>query len=250
MKLLSSLLTFTAAALTSSHAVLPFVIDDFDGGPHVVTLNSAAPPEIALGSFAWGGAVGGVRDVSVVSQTAGMFSAGVNFNVGGYASFIGEGRGGIIYDGVAGITDVNADTDITAVDLDYGLGYDLAIGDCPPAAVLIHIRAFTDLPGSSLNIIFATSALDYFEHVLPLTSVGVFDDYYIPFFAPTTAFGAFDSSSINAIALFHDGEDIANVDIFVQDFEVVCVPETSTWLGAAGLLGVGAFGWRRMRARV
>jgi hypothetical protein len=59
--------------------------------------------------------------VVVISETSGSFAAGVAFGSGGYASFSGSGRGGIIYDGVAGITDANNDKNISIEELDFGL---------------------------------------------------------------------------------------------------------------------------------
>jgi hypothetical protein len=234
MRHLPTILTVLAASAVPASAALPFVIDDFLGGPHTISLTSLAPPELALGTFGHGGAVGGVRDVVVISETIGSFAAGVQFGNGGYASFVGEGRGGIVYDGVPGITDVNADIDITAVDLDYGLNLDLDLGNCPPASVFLHVNAFADLPLADVEIIFATDAANYWQYTIPLTTVGAYDDYVIPFFAPTLAVGAFDPNDVGAIVLFHDGGNFPNLDIRVAEFELVSRPRIQHLLSLPG----------------
>lgn len=212
------------------------VIDDFGGGPHVANLTSLAPPEIALGSFAYGGAIGGFRDAAVWSVTAGTFSAGVAFNSGGYASFVGTGKGGIVWDGVAGITDSNGDEQITGEELDYGLNLDLS--DCLDGS--IEITAFADLENASLDILLATDAGNFNRYTVALTGpVGSFNPYSVDLSSPTATTGALDFGDIGAVALFIDGTGFANLDVLVSKLEISC-PDAGSSLGllALGLIGL------------
>jgi len=249
MKLAGLLGGAVLAAGTGPQAfsAFPIVIDDFGGGPHTVTLASLSPPEIATGTFAHAGAVGGVRDVFVISQSTGLFGAGVAFGAGGYSSFTGTGFGGILWDGVAGAVDKNLDGALTiSDDFDFGLNLDI-VEDC--AAPLIHINAFADLPDASLGLIFANSATEWALYSIALTTVGSFADYVVSVSSPTLSTGGFDPTAVGAVALFVDGTGFPNLDIRVGTFEITCVPEASTWMAMAGLGAVtGVFGWRRVRA--
>jgi len=194
-------------------AAFPIVIDDFAGGPHLANLNSLAAPEIATGSFLHAGAVGGVRDVFVISESLGIFSAGVALGQGGYASFDGSGQGGIVWDAVSGPVDKDGDGDIDIADLDFGLSLDL-VQDCPQP--LIHAVAFADLPNASLNVFLATGPGDYAIYEIPITSVGSFANYFADLFNPTLTVGTFDPTDVRAIALYHDGGDFDNLGHFAR----------------------------------
>jgi hypothetical protein len=234
-----------AGIAPSGFAAATVVIDDFSGGPHLVDLTSLAPPEIALGSFASAAALGGIRDVFVISETQGAFQAGVAFGTGGYASFQGTGRGGIVYDGVAGITDANNDKNLTPDELDWGLNLDLS--DCEDGQ--IHLRAFADLANAHLSVALGSTATDYNIYLIDITNVGNFDDYYVDLTAPDQVFGSLDLSNVGAIALYHDGGDFSNLDIRVRQFDITCVPvpEPGTWLGMGGLAGLVGVTWLRSR---
>jgi hypothetical protein len=228
-------------------AAFPLEIDDFQGGPHIVTLSSVNPPEIATGSFAYAGAVGGVRDVFVISHTRGIFGAGVTFGNGGYSSFAGTGTGGILWDGISGATDKNNDGAVTlADDYDFGLSLDL-VQDCPNS--LIEVTAFADLPNASLGLVFANSASEWAFYSIPLTTVGSFDSYSVPVGSPTLSTGGFDPTSVKAVAMYVDGSGFPNLDVRVSDFDITCeVPEASTWMAMLGLGGLMGLSWARVRA--
>jgi len=241
---LAGSITVAAGIMSPAFAAVPtVVVDDFAGGPDTVGLLSFLPPEIATGTFLHGGAVGGSRDVVVISETAGRFEAGVAFGAGGYASFVGTGRGGIVYDGVPGITDANNDMNISADEFDYGLHLDLV--DCTH----IKVSAFADLPNAHLALTLATSATDYNTYLVDLTTVGVFADYMALLSAPDVVMGTIDWSDVNMIALYHEGGDFPNLDIRVNLFEIQCIPEPGTWLAMGGLLGVAGLTWARARSR-
>lgn len=228
-------------------AAFPIVIDDFAGGPDLVSLVSLAPSESASGSFLHAGAVGGVRDIYVISETVGVFIEGVADGFGVYGSVIGTGRGGIIWDGVASgiVPDLNDHLELD--DLDFGLDLDVQ-QDCPDP--VIHIRASADLPNAHLHVLLANSADDHKLYTIPLTTIGAFDDYYVPI-SGGTLFGSFDPTHVRAIGLFHDGEGSPNLDIQVSDFEIVCalIPETSTWIAMMSLMGLcGGCFWMRRRS--
>lgn len=220
------------------------VIDDFGGGPDTVSLVSLAPPQLVLGSFFYGGAVGGVRDVVAGSSTRGSYAAGVAFGSGGFASFAGTGYGALVYDGVPGISDANADGTITVDELDYGLLLDIVNG-CPDPR--LRLNAFTDLPGSSVGILLATSATDWASYTISLTTVGAFADYDVSVFAPAATMGAFDPTDVGAIILSFDGGALPNNDILVSSFEVTCVPEPNSWMAVGGFLALFGAGWARYR---
>lgn len=211
------------------------VIDDFGGGPHTVSLTSLAPPEIALGSFAYGGAIGGIRDAAVWSTTVGQFSAGVAFNSGGYASFAGRGQGGVAWDGVAGIADANADNTITPNELDYGLALDLSA--CETGR--IEVSAFTDLTTAVLRIAIGTDALNYNQYDIALNQpVNQFNDYSIALGSPTATIGTVDWSNVGAVALFVDASNFDNLDVLVNRLVIAC-PDGG---GTLALLGLGLLG--------
>lgn len=224
-------------------------IDDFGGGPHLVNLTSLAPPEMATGTFGYAGAVGGVRDVYVRSQSIGIFSSGVAFGSGGYASFTGNGQGGLIWDGSPAVAlDADSNGVITPSDFEYRLNLDL-VGDCRTPQ--IHLRAFADLPGSSVRLFFGNSATDYAVYDIPLTTVGAFDDYFTSIFAPTVVVGAYDPTSVKTIAMLMDGTGFDNLDIRASFLGVECnesVPDGGTSLMLLGL-GLTALGGVRRWVR-
>jgi hypothetical protein len=224
----SLLLAFNAAAVN-------VVVDDFAGGPHTVSLTSLAPPEIALGSFVHGPALGGIRDAAVWSTSAGSFAAGVAFSAGGYASFAGTGAGGVVWDGVAGITDGNGDNTITADELDYGLTLDLS--DCLTGR--IELSAFTDLTTAVLRIGIATDAANYNLYDIPLTgTVNQFNAYTAALGSPTSTVGAIDWANIGAVAMFIDATSLENLDVRVESLAIAC-PDGGLTLG---MLGFGLLG--------
>jgi len=225
------------ASIIAAHATT-VVVDDFAGGPHVVSLVSLAPPEIATGTFVHGPALGGNRDAAVWSTSAGSFAAGVAFNAGGYASFVGTGKGGVVWDGVAGITDSNADNTITADELDYGLALDLS--NCAVSGQ-INVSAFADLPTATLDIIIATDALNYSRYTIALTgTVNQFNDYTAALGSPTSTVGTLDFADVGAIALFIDASLLENLDVRVNNLAIAC-PDNGWTLGLLGasLIGVG-----------
>jgi hypothetical protein len=152
---MKKLLTVLGLSAALSAQATTHVIDNFLGGPDLVFLTSITPPQINTGSFlAPGNAIGGVRDAAVWSVSPGVFASGVAFNAGGYASFTGSGAGGIVWDGVSGISDANNDKTITPDELDFGLGLDLS--DCQNGT--LEITAFADLPAAVLRISIGTDA--------------------------------------------------------------------------------------------
>ena len=236
MKHLPLLAASLALALTTSAST--YVIDDFAGGPHVVSLTSLAPPEIATGTFLHGGAVGGVRDAAVWSASVGSFAAGVAFQTGGYASFAGRGEGGVVWDGVPGITDADNNIRITADELDYGLGLD--ISDCETGT--IEVTAFADLPGAVLTIAIASDGLNYNLYDLNL-AVGT-ADYSVDLTNPTSTLGTLDLADVGAFAIFVDASALANLDVRVSKLEISC-PDGGWTLGALGASLVGLAALRR-----
>lgn len=246
MKKLISGAAILAGIVPQMANALPLV-DDFAGGPHTVSLTSFAPPEINTGSFAYAGAVGGVRDVFVISSTVGIFSSGVAFGSGGYASFSGSGSGGIIWDGVGGAVDKNSDGAITlADDFDFGLDLDFVENCSNPQ---LHLNAFADLAGGSVNVMLANSATEYGLYTISLTTVGSFDDYFVPVLTPTFATGGYDPTSVAAVALLVDGSAIPDLDVRVQLLEGYCppIPEPGTWVTLGGMAGVIGLTVRRAR---
>jgi len=223
------------------------LVDDFGGGPHTVSLVSFAPPEIATGSFAYAGAVGGVRDVFVNSATTGIFSSGVSFGAGGYASFSGAGRGGILWDGVGGAVDKNSDGFITIDDdFDFGLTLDFVENCSNPQ---LHLNAFADLAGGVVGVILANSATEWGFYSIALTTVGGFDDYFVPVLTPTLATGGYDPTLVSAVALLVDGTSRPDLDVRVQLLEGYCppIPESGTWVTLGGIAGVVGLTVRRSR---
>lgn len=235
MKRLLTLCTASLALAGFASSAATVVIDDFAGGPHVVNLTSLSPPEINTGSFLHGGAVGGVRDAAVWSASVGSFAAGVAFNAGGYASFAGRGEGGIVWDGVPGITDTDGNERITADELDYGLGLD--ISDCETGT--IELTAFADLPGAVLTVAIASDGLNYNLYDIAL-SVGT-ADYSVDLGSPSSALGTLDYADVGAFAIFVDASALANLDVRVSRLEISC-PDAGMTLGlfGAGLLGLAA----------
>jgi len=236
---------FLAAGASSPAAFL--TIDDFSGGPHLVSLTSLAPPQIATGTFGHGAAVGGVRDIFVISQTVGIFASGVAFGTGGYASFTGKGMGGIIWDGSnAGAVDANGDKAISPSDFEYGLSLDL-ISNCSDPS--IRLDAFADLPGASVLVFMGNSPTDYAIYDIPLTTVAAFDTYWAPVLAPTITVGAYDPSDVKAVAMIVDGTILDNLDVRASLIGVECppIPEASTWVGVSALGGI--CGWTLLRRR-
>lgn len=236
---------FLAAAASSSAAFL--TIDDFGGGPHLVNLTSLTPPQIATGTFAHGGAVGGSRDVYVISQTVGAFSSGVAFGTGGYASFTGQGAGGIIWDGSsAGAVDADSNGIVDPSDFEYGLSLDLVSNCIDPK---IRLDAFADLPGASVSVFMGNSPTDYAIYNMPLTTVGAFDTYWTPVLTPSSIVGAYDPSNVKAIAMMIDGTGMDNLDVRASLIGIECppIPEASTWVGVSGLAGL--CGWTLLRRR-
>ena len=235
MKRSLTLLTASLALAGFAASAANVVIDDFGGGPHVVSLTSLAPPEIATGTFAYAGAVGGVRDAAVWSASVGSFAAGVAFNSGGYASFAGRGEGGLVWDGVAGISDSDANTRITADELDYGLGLDLS--DCETGQILL--TAFADLPNAVLTIAIATDSANYALYDFAL-SVGT-ADYTVDIDSPTSVVGTLDLSDVGAFAAFVDASALANLDVRISRLEISCPDSGATLaLFGAGFLGLVA----------
>jgi hypothetical protein len=248
MKALSRAGIIGGTILASAHQLfavaLPLVIDDFGGGPNIVTLISLSPPDTSTGSFAYGGAVGGWRDVFVQSATRGVYGSGVAFGTSGYASFAGTGDGGIIYDGtpgLAGIPPINPDN--------FTLGYKL-FEDCP--APEIHINVVSDLGGGTVSVYLYNDAANYGIYSFAIAGGNIPTDYFATVATPTTTFGTFDpTAAINAFGLYFNGLAVPDVDMNLGVFEIVCVPESGTWMALAGLGGLMALTARRMRlARV
>ena len=240
MKRLLSVLGLSAALSASASTI---VIDDFLGGPHIVMLNSLTPPQIATGTFNHPGAIGGVRDAAVWSTSAGIFATGVAFNAGGYASFAGRGEGGIVWDGVAGITDANANNRITANELDYGLALD--ISECQNGT--IEVSAFADLPTAVLQIAIATDAGNYNLYNINL-AVGL-ADYSVDIANPSVIVGSVGYANIGAVAIFVDASALANLDVRVSKLEISCPDGGETLaLFGAGLIGLAAIRRRALLA--
>lgn len=236
---------FLAAAASSPAAFL--TIDDFGGGPHVVSLTSLTPPQLATGTFAYGTALGGVRDVFVSSQTVGLFSSGVAFGTGGYASFSGQGGGGIIWDGSsAGAVDGDSNGSISPSDYEYALSLDLLANCNDP---IIRLDAFADLPGADVSVFMGSSPTDYAVYTIPLTTVGAFDTYWVSVLTPTVTVGAYDPSNIKTIAMIVDGTGKDNLDVRASLIGIECpaIPEASTWVGVSALGGL--CGWTVLRRR-
>jgi hypothetical protein len=235
-------------ALASSLSVgaSTIVVDDFLGGPHVVMLTSLAPPQIAVSAagFAHPGAIGGNRDAAVWSTTVGSFAAGVAFGSGGYASFSGRGQGAVVWDGVPGLADANADNTLDIDEVDLGLTLDL-LANCENPN--IEVTAFADLPGGALNILFLTDHSNYAVYTVPIVS-GSFNPYSVAVDSPSSTTGVFDPTDVKAIALFVDGTAVPNLDVLVSRFVISCPDGGATLaLMGAGLLGLATV--RRHLAR-
>lgn len=215
-------------------------IDDFGGGPHLVNLVSLVPPQLVTGSFLYGGAVGGVRDVFVLSQSVGIFASGFSFGSGGYSSYTGTGQGGIVWDGSnAGAVDANSDGFIDPGDFEYGLNLDTVGGCVNP---LLRLQAFTDQPGAEVFLFLGNSASDYALYQINLTTIGSFDDYFASILSPTVSVGSFDPTVVKTVALMADVNVIANL------LSVECgtsVPDAASSMVMMGLGLVALGGARR-----
>ena len=243
---LKSLVSGLALASSLSVGASNIVVDDFLGGPHVVTLTSFAPPEIAVSGagFAHAGAIGGNRDAAVWSTTVGSFAAGVAFSTGGYASFSGRGQGAVVWDGVPGLADSNGNDRLDLTEIDLGLSLNL-LEDCEDPS--IDITAFADLAGGQLEIVLMNDALNRARYVINLTA-GSFNDYSVDVDSPTFTIGTFDPTNVKAVVLFVDGTVVPNLDVLVSRFVISCPDGGATLaLMGAGLLGLATV--RRHLAR-
>ena len=237
MKKLLSLIALVAASLSAPATT--HVIDNFLGGPDLVFLTSLTPPQIATGTFpAPGNAIGGVRDAAVWSVSQGIFASGVAFDEGGYASFTGSGAGGIVWDGVLGISDANNDKTITPDELDFGLGLDLS--DCQDGT--LEVTAFADLPAAVLRISIGSDAGNYNVYDIAL-AVGT-ADYSVDLSFPTSTVGVLNYAAVGAVALFVDGTAFDNLDVSVSRLEISC-PDGGWTLGCLGLGLLGIAPLRR-----